>query len=167
MPGSAPFDARRIFETLCRHNVRFVLIGGLAANVLGSPSVTNDAHICYDCRDDNLEALAAALNELRARLRGAPKDLPFRLDALTLKRGDSFTFATDAGAFDILGTPSGVYGFDELMANAQRAEVFDVEVWVCALSDLIRMKTAAGRPKDRIELTVLYALRDEIEGQPE
>jgi hypothetical protein len=33
---------------------------------------------------------------------------------------------------------------------------------VVALDDLIRMKRAAGRPKDRIEVEVLLALRDEI-----
>jgi hypothetical protein len=29
------------------------------------------------------------------------------------------------------------------------------------------MKTAAGRPKDRVELEILGALRDELEGRPE
>lgn len=38
---------------------------------------------------------------------------------------------------------------------------------VASLEDLIRMKTAAGRPKDRVELETLGALRDELEGRPE
>jgi hypothetical protein len=33
---------------------------------------------------------------------------------------------------------------------------------VAALDDLIRMKRAAGRPTDRVEVEVLLALRDEI-----
>jgi hypothetical protein len=39
----------------------------------------------------------------------------------------------------------------------------DLEVPVASLDDLIRMKRAAGRPKDRIELEILGALRDEID----
>jgi hypothetical protein len=37
---------------------------------------------------------------------------------------------------------------------------------VAALEDLIRMKRAAGRPKDRIELEVLGALAEEIDRRP-
>lgn len=38
----------------------------------------------------------------------------------------------------------------------------DAEVLVAAVDDLIRMKRAAGRPKDRAMLEELGALRDEI-----
>jgi hypothetical protein len=36
--------------------------------------------------------------------------LPFRLDARTLRNGDSFTLATDVGSVDLIGTPSGTTG---------------------------------------------------------
>ena len=74
--------------------------------------MTDDLDICYDRRPDNFEALARALNELHATLRGAPAGLPFIPDARTLRAGDSFTFDTDAGSFDILGTPKPFSGYD-------------------------------------------------------
>jgi hypothetical protein len=43
------------------------------------------------------------------------------------------------------------------------AEIFTVEVRVASLDDLLLMKRAAGRPKDRIELEILEALREEID----
>ena len=158
------FDPVHILRRLQADGVRFVLIGGLAAKAHGSPTLTVDIDICYARDRDNLERLAAVLRELGAKLRGAPPDLPFRLDRVTLERGDSFTFTTDFGDLDILGTPSGTTGFVELDANAEPAELGEgLVVRVTSLDDLIRMKRAAGRPKDRIELEVLGALRDEID----
>jgi hypothetical protein len=60
--------------------------------------------------------------------------------------------------------PAGVDGFDELHRNAAKFDVGDgLIVAVCALDDLIRMKRAAGRRKDRIEREVLAAVREERE----
>jgi Nucleotidyl transferase AbiEii toxin, Type IV TA system len=158
------FDPVHILRRLQAHGVRFVLIGGLAAKAHGSPTLTVDIDICYARDRDNLERLAAVLGEMGTVLRGAPPDLPFHPDRRTLERGDSFRFTTDFGDFDILGTPSGTTGFAELDANAEDAELGEgLVVRVASLDDLIRMKRAAGRQKDRIELEILGALRDEID----
>ena len=160
-----PFDPERILETLLRHRVRFVVIGGIAGRLLGSPTVTNDLDVCYARDRKNLEALSAALLELHATLRGAPDGLPFRPDVPTLAAGDRFTFTTDAGYFDCIGTPKGSLGFQDLIAAATPMSLADAEmrVPVVALEDLMRMKEASGRPKDRIELEILAALKDEID----
>lgn len=158
------FDPLKALRVLCRHRVRFVLIGGLAARALGSPSITNDLDLCYDRSAENLEALAAALEELGARLRAAPEGLPFILDAETLKRGDHFTFSTAAGGLDVLATPAGGGDYETLRRNARTAELDDLEVLVADLPDLIAMKKAAGRPKDRVEIEILTALLEEREG---
>lgn len=156
-------DPLRPLPILARHRVRFVIIGGVAAAGHGSPQVTFDLDICYDRSRDNLEKLARALQELRATLRGAPDGVPFLLDAETLERGDHFTFNTDAGPLDILGTPAGSKGFEELMTNALEVDFDGFTVHICSVDDLMRMKLAAGRPKDRATLESLAALRDELE----
>lgn len=158
------FDPVHILRRLNAHGVRYVVIGGLAAKAHGSPTLTVDLDICYARDRDNLEKLAAVLGELCAVLRGAPPDLPFHPDRRTLERGDTFALRTAYGDLDILGTPAGVSGFDELDANAEEADLDDgLVVRVTSLDDLIRMKRAAGRPKDRVELEILGALRDEID----
>ncbi|MHB8510622.1 MAG: hypothetical protein ACYDCC_00420 [Actinomycetota bacterium] len=143
--------------------MRFVLIGGLAANVLGSPSLTFDIDVCYARDEENLHRLAEALEGLAARLRGAPTGLPLIIDAHTLRNGLNFTFQTVAGALDCLGEPAGTKGFEELERSARKFELMGVVVLVASLDDLIRMKEAAGRPKDRIELEILGALREEVD----
>ncbi|MGH2674244.1 MAG: hypothetical protein ACRDKA_06185 [Actinomycetota bacterium] len=163
---SPEFEYLDALEMLARHRVRFVVIGGIAARLRGSTTVTEDLDVCYARDDANLGRMARALAELHARPRGAPQDVPFTLDARTLKMGDHFTFATDAGSLDILGHPRGIPGgYDELERAAEDVDLGGFEVRVASIDDLIRMKRAAGRPKDLIEVEVLGALRDEIDEQ--
>jgi hypothetical protein len=91
--------------------------------------------------------------------------VPFLLDADTLARGDHFTFDTDLGPLDLLGTPAGSNGYDELARNAIEIDLDGLKVLVTSLDDLMRMKEAAGRPKDLVALENLAALRDELEGR--
>jgi hypothetical protein len=160
----AAFDPIRAARTLQNHGVRFVLIGGFAGRLWGSPTLTNDLDLCYARDRANLVRLAAALKELKARLRDVPSDAPFLLDARTLEAGDHFTFETRAGNLDILGLPAGVGGFDSLQRTASEMEIArGLRVPVASLEDLIKMKRAAARPKDLIEVEILSALQDEIE----
>lgn len=161
-PVQHPFDPLRILRVLLRHRVRFVVIGGIAGRLWGSTTVTNDLDICYARDRDNLRALAAALKELKARLRGAERDLPFVHDERTLEMGDHFTFTTLGGNFDCLGTPAGTAGYESLARTATAMELGKLNVPIAALEDLLLMKRAAGRLKDLIEAEVLAAVRDEL-----
>lgn len=156
----------RMLRVLVDAGVSFIVIGGVAAELRGSSLITNDLDICYARERDNLERLAGALRELAARLRGPklPADLPFVLDAKTLILGDTFTFETEFGDLDVLATPSGTRGFNDLDEGATVFEIGDgLRVRVCSLEDLMRMKRAAARRKDLIQLEELAALRDRIE----
>ena len=159
----AAFDPLRILKLLHRHGVRFVIIGGIAGRLWGSTTVTNDLDICYGRDRANLEWLARALRELKAKLRGADRDLPFQADARTLELGDHFTFVTSAGNFDCIGTPAGTTGYDQLARTATSMDLGDLSVPVAAIEELILMKRASARPKDLVEVQILAAVRDEIE----
>lgn len=165
-PGVSPeteFSPARLLAELTDAGVDYVVIGTVAARLFGSPAITLDLDICYARDETNLEALVAALRALNARLRGVADDVPFRLDARTIRAGDTFTFSTDAGDLDVLGTPSGTGGYEDLVRTAERFDVDGVEVLAASIDDLIRMKRAAGRPKDLIHVEILGALRDEID----
>ena len=58
MSEQARFDPAAILERLAAADVRFVVVGGLAAQAHGSPSMTDDLDICYARDADNLRALA-------------------------------------------------------------------------------------------------------------
>jgi hypothetical protein len=152
-----------ILHELLDRDVRFVLIGGLAGAIRGSPVITGDVDVCYARDRQNLERLAEALGGLGARLRGAPPEVPFQLDAPALEAGDHFTFATELGSLDCIGTPAGTDGFADLDASATDESLDDIVVRVASIDDLIRMKRAAGRRQDLIAVEWLEALRDELQ----
>ncbi len=165
MQSDPPIDPLPILQALNARGVRYVVIGGVAAGLLGSPSLTRDLDVCYDRSRANLEMLAQALLDLGSYLRGVEPGLPFQLDAKTLELGDSFTFSTKHGDLDVLGIPSGTGGYADLVRKAAEFELGSIRFSVVSLDDLIRMKRAAGRPKDRVELEILGALREEIDRQ--
>ena len=152
-----------VLEVLIRGEVEFVLIGGLAARLHGSPTVTVDVDVCPARDSANLERLAQALQDLDARLRTIDGDVPFEVDAKTLERTANLTPSTPFGALDVIGEPGVTEGYQQLVANAITLEIEGLPLKVSSLEDLMRMKEASGRPKDRIELEVLGALRDELE----
>lgn len=163
MSEGARFSARTMLQALTTRGVRFVVIGGIAAQAHGSTSLTTDLDVCYERSADNLERLAAVLRDLVAVRRGASDFAGIPLDARALRAGDVFTLTTRAGVLDLLGNPDPGFTFEALRANATTVTVDGVSVLVAGLDDLIAMKRAAGRPKDRIELEVLGALREEID----
>jgi hypothetical protein len=159
------FDPLAGIRVLLAHDVRFVLIGGVAGAAHGSPSVTQDLDICPERSPENMHRLADALRGVHARLRGADDAVPFLLDARTLAAGDHFTFTSDVGDLDCLTTPAGTDGYEDLVRDAVVVDLDGAEVATASLDALIRMKRAAGRPKDRAELEILGALRDELGGE--
>jgi hypothetical protein len=156
------FDPGPILQTLVRHRVDFVLIGGIAAIVLGSSYSTSDLDVAYGRDRTNLERLADALRELGATLRGAPPELPFRMDAGTLEAGLNFTFATRGGDFDVFGEPAGAPKYEELKRRASVERIEGMEIRVASIDHLIAMKEAAGREKDRLLASQLRTLSDTL-----
>ena len=159
-----PLQPQELFDVLARHGVDYVLIGGLAATLHGSSALTNDADICPDQSAENLERLAAALREMDARIRteAEPEGVAFSADPDLLRRMQLVNLTTRFGDFDIAFQPAGSRGYDDLVRGAFDMEVDGTIVRVASLSDIIRSKEAANRPKDRATLPILYALQDEI-----
>jgi predicted nucleotidyltransferase len=156
-------EAGELLKALERSSVRFVLIGGLAAQVHGSPSLTFDVDVCFDLDRDNLDNLAIALADLVAVRREMPDGVAAPIDARALRAGDVFTLRTRLGDLDLLAHPAPAFDYAILAKHAVIVEFNGVNVLVASLDDLMSMKRAAGRPKDRVELEILGALREEID----
>jgi hypothetical protein len=161
-PEAPEFRPKELLACLRRHEVDFVVIGGLAGMALGSAYPSFDLDVAYERGAENLEHLAAALRELGATLRGAPPDLSFQFDAKTLANDANFTFDTPFGSFDILADPAGAPRYAELKATGEDVEIEGVCVRIASFDHLIAMKEAAGRPKDKLMATEYRALSDEL-----
>lgn len=154
-------DFERLLRTLDGGGVEFVLVGGLAANAHGAIRTTRDVDVVYARTAENYRRLALALQPLQPYLRGAPPGLPFRLDEATLQAGLNFTLTTTAGELDLLGDVAGGGGYDALRVNSRQLDLFGTRCWCVDLETLIRLKRAAGRPKDFEVLAELIALQEE------
>jgi predicted nucleotidyltransferase len=139
--------------------VEFVVIGGIAAIAHGSPQITQDLDIVFATDDANVERLGRALLDLRATLRGVTDDVPFVPDPRTLRHIRVLTLDTEEGRLDVMVQPDGSKGYDQLLAGSIEAIVGGTAVRVAGLDDLIAMKKAAGRPKDRIYVEELEAIK--------
>lgn len=149
----------QIAEHLQRHHVEFLVIGGQAAVLLGSPLPTFDVDLCYRRTAENLKYLAEALKELHPTLRGAPPDLPFLLDAQSLALGANFTFTTDLGPLDLLGWVEPLGTYEDLVGRAEQIALDTVNLQVIGLDDLIAIKRHISRPKDKAALFQLETLK--------
>ena len=154
-------DFPGLLRLLVEGDVRFILVGGVAATVHGSARQTQDVDVVYARDDENIRALAGALEGEEPRLRGAPDDLPFVFDEETVRRGLNFTLATRLGALDLFGEIAGGGSYESLLPHTIEIDVFGLRLRCLDLPTLIRTKRAAGRPKDLETLAELEAIRDE------
>jgi hypothetical protein len=85
------------------------------------------------------------------------EEFPFDHDGRSLAASSVWNLICPYGEFDISFVPSGIAGgYEELAVRAHRMRVDAIDVMVADLSDVIRSKEAAGRPKDLQVLPILY-----------
>lgn len=159
MTDAAEFSVERQLETLTRHSVDFVVVGGIAATLLGTSRDTFDLDVCPSQAPANLDALGEALIELQARLRGVQESVPFVPDGRTLSNMQIITLDTSAGPLDVLMRPDGGPPYERLRANAERKDLGDFSILVASIEDLIAMKRSGDRPKDQLVVEELEAIR--------
>lgn len=150
---------REALEALTAAGVEYVLVGGVAGIAHGAARLTYDLDVVYRRTHANIERLGSALAPHRPYLRGAPPGLPFRWDVETIRRGLNFTLTTDLGDVDLLGEIAGGGTYDDLLAESIELAPFGIRCRCLSLSQLIRVKRAAGRPKDLEAIAELETIR--------
>jgi hypothetical protein len=143
----AVLQPREVFRVLGAHRVRYVVIGNLGGALYGSPLVTHDVDLCPSRDEQNLVALAAALEEMGARIRtpDAAEGVPFACDASFLRQMTLLNLTTRFGDVDLSFEPAGTGGYDDLKQRATRIEFKD---------GLISSNAMRGRPKSRVPTLV-------------
>jgi len=167
MANAPEFALNSLLRHLVEACVDFVVIGGVAVIVQGSPRFTQDLDICYATDQANLDRLGAMLVELDARLRGVDEDLPFVADGETLKRTRMLTLTTREGNIDLLVDPDGSPGYAALRRKASSIELDDMNILVASVDDLIAMKSSVGRPQDLVDLESLEIARRRLRHAPQ
>jgi predicted nucleotidyltransferase len=154
-------DYQGLLRALVEGGVEFIIVGGAAATVHGSARLTLDLDIVYSRHRTNIAKLVGALGPLRPYLRGVPAGLPFSWDNRTVQAGLNFTLITSLGDLDLLGEITGGGRYEDLLPEAIMLIIFGLECRVLSIDALIRVKKAAGRPKDLEAIAELEVIRQE------
>ena len=157
---------------MCRilneENVDYVVLGGFAAILRGSPITTRDLDVIPDRARENLDRLGRALTRMNAMIRIAGDPVPTKIDGPFLANmPHMLNLVTDFGDLDITFTPAGRAGDFAGWSSSATSEVIDegLVVSVASLDDIIDSKQTANRAKDHVALPYLESLRDELRRQ--
>jgi hypothetical protein len=132
-------DQAELLRALARHDVEFVVVGGVAAQLHGWRGATVDLDIAVAREDSNVERLNRALASVGA---GGPAIGAF-----------GTMFKTRHGRLEIVRRAHGVGDYADWLASAREHRVEPgLALVVAAPEDILRSKEAAGRAKDRAAL---------------
>jgi len=157
------FDPVAICSILAEEQVDYVVVGGLAAVILGSPLPTEDIDVVPSRELVNLERLSRALVRMNAKIRTDGDPVPAPLDAAFLTQMPHIlNLVTDFGVLDLTFSPAGPKAdYQQWEEHASSEEIsYGLVIRVASLDDIIESKRAANRDKDLRALPYLESLRD-------
>ena len=145
---------RDALEVLIRHEVDFIVVGGVAGVLLGAPIATFDIDVVHERSSGNLDRLWGALTELEACYRDPTgRHLPPSRDAFA-GSGHNLML-TKFGPVDFLGTIGHGHAYEELLPESFPVALENFEMRVLNLEALIRIKEETAGDKDRAALVIL------------
>ena len=151
----------QVLRVLARHEVEFIVVGGVAAILQGSPLTTEDVDVVYQASEENNSRLAKALGELEAYYFD-PAGRHIEPDVSRLSSMRMHLLRTSCGRVDVLRTVGNNLAFEDLVANSRELEVEEFRVRVLDLPTIIETKEHADRPKDQYQLPFLRQLLAEL-----
>ena len=140
-------DLRELLELLTSHNVGFLIIGAHAVAHHGYPRATKDVDIWVGRDMGNAERMAAALREFGANLGDGYR--AFALDDRKMVR-----LGVPPNMVDILNF-AGEESFEEVWSGRVQGMLLGVSVHFPSRTALIKMKEAAGRSQDLVDIEKL------------
>jgi predicted nucleotidyltransferase len=155
-----PFRLRQLLERLREADIDFVLVGGLAVNAWGYLRATRDIDLVPDPSSENLAKLDCLLVGLGGKVEIGDRLLESSAIKTFLRTGDRTLVLTELGRIDVLQGLPQVPTFAVLDEGATEVDIDGLTLKVCSLDDLMAMKRASDRPRDRDDLEALEAARD-------
>jgi hypothetical protein len=129
------FNPGEIIQILNKHNVEYIVIGGIATSLHGCPEQTYDVDILHNNTEDNKNRLLMALNEMEAKW-----DVP--MTAGILNKQYVFALNTKYGYLDIFSYVAGLGYYDDAVKYKEISKYSDIDIPILSLEGLIKSKEA-------------------------
>jgi len=142
-------DTEKLLKSLNENKVDFIVIGATAFPVYGYARATLDIDLFVRPEIENIDRLKKALLDFGYDLTDISVDVMLK-NKLLIRQ---YVLETDIHPF-----VKGVM-FEDVWKNRISSKFGDTEVYFPCLDDMIRMKKAAGRAKDREDLKYLKKIK--------
>ena len=159
-------DYLGIFKKFNEEGIRYLVVGGLAMNLLGVPRVTYDIDILLDLEDDNIRALMGLMKEWGFK----PKVPVNAMDFADREKRDEWIATKNMKAFNLVNAKWALSEIDiiidapitysEARKRARKITVQGVPIPVISIDDLIKMKQIAGRELDKADIQYLKKVKN-------
>ena len=145
-------DHREFLQLLNKHDVDYLLIGGVAVNLHGYHRSTGDFDVLIGPSAENKQKLIAAINEFGYNTQDYQER---EVDEVTM-----FTLGkrSEEGHIELTNRIAGIT-FHEAFRRVQIREVEGIPVKFFHYDDLIKSKLAAGRFKDLADVENLRQIK--------
>jgi predicted nucleotidyltransferase len=142
-------DLKKLLKVLLENDVDFVLIGGFAAVVHGSTSVTQDIDICAAITEEQISKLRNILKEYNPWHRmDLDKQLSFLEHPKSVEGVKNIYLQTDLGVLDILSETQPAGDFKTIKKHSIEVPLYGHNCRVISINDLLKVKETMKRPKD-------------------
>ncbi len=157
----------KILREFQKQKVKYILVGGIAVNLLGSLRNTADLDVLVEMSDDNLAKVVKILKKRGYRVKQPVDpmgiaDKKIREDWIRNKHMKAFNFYKEKGCrileeVDIIIDSS--VSFNKAKKNAIIIKAGDISLPVMSIDDLIKMKKRANRPIDTLDIQELKEIK--------
>jgi predicted nucleotidyltransferase len=154
----------KVIKAFQKAKVKYILVGGVAFNLLGGHRGTADMDILVEMTDENLARVVRVMKKLGFSVKQPVDpmgiaDKKTRIDWIENKNMKAFNFyKEDLQEVDIIiDTP---VSYEDAMKDVIIKEVDGVRLPVISFRKLIKMKEKAGRTQDKSDVLELKRLMD-------
>lgn len=145
--------------------VKFIIVGGIAVNLLGSLRSTADLDILVEMKDDNLRKIVGILKNkgYRVKLPIEPMgiaDAALRQDWIKNKHMKAFNFYKEDELKEVDIIIDSPVSYNKAKKGISRIKVDGVVFPVISIDNLIEMKQGTGRGIDKLDVEQLRKIKE-------
>ena len=153
-----------IFRAFQKHEVKYVLVGGIAVNLLGAMRSTVDLDILVEMSDDNLRKIVDILQSqgYRAKHPIDPMklaDRKTREDWIERKHMKAFNFYKEDELKEVDIVIEAPISFEQAKKASVPIKIDDLTLPVISIDHLIEMKRKSDRAVDKLDIEELTKIK--------
>lgn len=153
-----------IFKEFQKQKVKYLLVGGIAVNLLGSLRSTADLDILVEMSNENLEKVVKILKKKGYRVKQPVNPMKItdektREDWIKNKHMKAFNFYQEDQLKEVDIIIESPVSFKQAIKTASRIKIGSITLPVISIDHLIKMKKGTGRSVDKLDIEELKKIK--------